>query len=45
MENKKKKYEKPIAVIVDFKPEDIILTSTSDRRLFDDDGTDNGEKW
>ncbi len=44
MENKKKKYEKPIAEIVDFKPEDIILTSGS-RRFFDDDGTDNGEKW
>lgn len=43
MENKKKKYEKPIAEIVDFKPEDIILTS--DRRFFDDEGTDNGEKW
>ena len=43
MENKKKKYEKPIAEIVDFKPEDIILTS--DRRFFDDAGTDNGEKW
>lgn len=43
MENKKKKYERPIVEIVEFNKDDII--ATSGERLFDDEGNDNQERW
>lgn len=43
MENKKKKYETPIAEIVEFNKDDII--ATSGERLFGDEGNDNQESW
>lgn len=40
---KKRKYEEPIAEIVEFIKEDIIITSG--RAFFGDEGNDNTESW